>query len=534
MAALRNCSFVCIPFLALLSAPMARASEDPAQALADRIDELLGRVLKTKGVTPAPAADDAEYLRRVYLDLAGRIPRIDEVRDFLADKHADKRQRLVTRLLAGPAHARHASQTLRAFLVPQASANPRLQHLAVSLEAWLRPRIRAGRGYDALVREMLTAPLDYHDRPANAAGPPLVSSPIAFYQANDLKAETVASSAARLFLGIKIECAQCHDHPFAQWTRRQFWETAAFFAGVPPLEANAARPAPDDMPLSLRFRLRIPDQNTMVAARFLDGGEPDWDARPDPRRLFADWMTARNNPYFARMAANRIWAQLFGVGLVDPIDDFGPHNKPSHPELLDELARAFADNGCDERFLLRALTRTASYQRTSRADHPDQEDARLFARMNVKGLSAEQLFDSLALATGYRDPVPLAARPAFGWERDSPRGQFVAKFGGASRRTDQQASILQALALMNGKWLARQTDLAHGETLRAVADAPFLDDKGRLETLYLATLSRTPRPEELRRLGAYLERAASADERRKALADVFWTLLNSNEFLLNH
>ena len=154
--------------------------------------------------------------------------------------------------------------------------------------------------------------------------------------------------------------------------------------------------------------------------------------------------------------------------------------------------------------------------------------------MNVKGLSAEQLFDSLALATGYRDPVPLAARPAFGWEPESPRGQFVAKFGGGSRRTDQQASILQALALMNGKWLARQTDPAHGEMLRAVADAPFLDDKGRLETLYLATLSRTPRPEELRRLLTYLERGASADERRKALADVFWTLLNSNEFLLNH
>lgn len=534
MAAIRNGLFVCIPILMLSSAPIARAREDSAQTLAARIDELVERALKAKGVTPASAADDAEYLRRVFLDLAGRIPRIDEVRDFLADKRADKRQRLVARLLAGPAYARHASQTLRAFLVPQASANPRLQHLAVSLEAWLRPRIRAGRGYDALVREILTAPLDYHERPADAAGPPVVSSPIAFYQANDLKAETVASSAARLFLGIKIECAQCHDHPFAQWTRRQFWETAAFFAGVPPLEANAARPSSGDIPLSLRFQLRIPDQNATVAARFLDGGAPDWNARPDPRRLFADWMTARSNPYFARMAANRVWAQLFGVGLVDPIDDFGPHNKPSHPELLDELARAFADNGCDEKFLLRALTRTAAYQRTSRVDRADQEDARLFARMNVKGLSAEQLFDSLALATGYRDLVPLAARAAFGWEPESPRGQFAAKFGGGSRRTDQQASILQALALMNGKWLARQTDPAHGEMLRAVTDAPFLDDKGRLETLYLATLSRTPRPEELRRLRTYLERGASANKRREALAGVFWTLLNSNEFLLNH
>jgi hypothetical protein len=513
---------------------VTQAAEDAAALLAAQIDKHLAHAHQERGVKPAARADDAEYLRRVYLDLAGRIPRLDEVRSFLADPRPDKRARLAGRLLAGPAYAHHASQTLRAFLIPQASANPRLQYLAVSLESWLRQRLRAGRRYDEIVRELLTAPLDYHERPADRAGPPISSSPLAFYQANDLKAETVASSAARLFLGIKIECAQCHDHPFAKWTRRQFWETAAFFAGVPPLEANAARPVPNDMPLSLRFRLTIPDQNTTVVARFLDGAEPNWSKRPDPRRLFADWATARDNPYFARMAANRVWAQLFGVGLVDPIDDFGPHNKPSHPELLDELARAFADNGCDEKFLLRALTRTGAYQRTSRADDAGQQDARLFARMNVKGLSAEQLFDSLALATGYRDPVPLAARPAFGWEPRSPRGQFIAKFGGGSRRTDQQASILQALVLMNGEWLARQTDPAHGEMLRAVTDAPFLDDKDRLETMYLATLSRPPRPEEQRRLRAYLERGGAAGDRRQALADVFWTLLNSNEFLLNH
>jgi hypothetical protein len=525
----------CLGLLAgFAGTPAAEAADESAQALAKRIDEHLARTFQTRGMTPAPAADDAEYLRRVYLDLAGRIPRIDEVRDFLADKRPDKRTRLVERLLASPAFAHHSSQTLRAFLVPQASANPKLEYLAVSLESWLQQRIRAGRRFDQIVRELLTAPLDYHERPLDRPGQPISASPLAFYQANDLKAETVASSAARLFLGIKIECAQCHDHPHAQWTRRQFWETAAFFASVPPREANTPPPASDDEPLSQRYRLTIPDQKTTVSAHFLDGEAPDWSKRPDPRRLFAEWVTARDNPYFARMAANRIWAQLFGVGLVDPIDDFGPHNKPSHPQLLDELARAFAANGCDEKFLIRALTDTAAYQRTSRADHAGQEDPRLFARMNIKGLSAEQLFDSLALASGYREPVPLAARPAFGWEPDAPRGRFIAKFGGGSRRTDQQASILQALALMNGDWLARQTDPERGEMLRAVVAAPFLDNKGRLESLYLATLSRPPRPEELRRMLAYLERGGPASDRRKALADIFWALLNSNEFLLNH
>jgi hypothetical protein len=511
----------------LLGAGAAQAQD--IQTLADRIDAHLDRHLRARGVSPAGPADDAEFLRRVTLDVAGRIPRIDEVRDFLEDNKADRRVRLVERLLAGPASVRHSAQTLRAFLVPQASANPQLQHLALSLEAWLVQRIRAGRGYDALVRDLLTAPLDYHERPLDRPGaPPEGLSPLAFYQANDLKAETVASSAARLFLGVKLECAQCHDHPFDKWTRTQFWESAAFFAGVPPLEPGGKPPSPG--PLALRRRLKVPDKEVVAEARFLDGKEPDWARDSDPRRAFATWVTAANNPFFAPMAANRIWARLFGVGLVDPIDDFGPHNLPSHPELLDELARAFVSSGYDERFLIRALTQTAAYQRTSRAASGSQEDARLFGRMNVKGLLAEQLFDSLALATGFRERVPAAARPAFGWERGSPRALFVARFGGGNQRTDQQTSILQALALMNGDWVARQTDPSRGEMLRAVTEAPFLDDRRRVETLYLATLSRPPRPEEMRRVLARLD----GSDRRQALADVFWVLLNSNEFLLNH
>jgi hypothetical protein len=512
----------------LLFASGAAPAQD-AQALSDRIDAHLDRVLRARGVAPAGQADDAEFLRRVTLDVAGRIPHIDEVRNFLADKEADKRVRLVERLLAGPAYAHHTAQTLRAFLVPQASANPQLQHPAVSLEAWLRQRVRAGRGYDAIVRELLTAPLDYHERPAGGPGAPLSGlSALAFYQANDLKAETGASSAARLFLGVKLECAQCHDHPFDKWSRTQFWESAAFFAGVPPLDPGSKPTGPE--PPALRRRLKVPDKEAVAEACFLDGKEPDWAKNPDPRRAFAAWVTAPDNPFFARMTANRVWARLFGVGLVDPIDDFGPHNKPSHPELLDDLARGLAASGFDERFLIRALTRTAAYGRTSRAVSAAQEDARVFARMNVKGLSAEQLFDSLALATGYREAVPAAARPAFGWERGTPRGLFVARFGGGSQRTDQQTSILQALALMNGDWVARQTDPARGEMLRVVSEAPFLDDRGRIETLYLAALARPPRPEEMRRLLAHLE----GGDRWRALADIFWALLNSNAFLLNH
>jgi catechol 2,3-dioxygenase-like lactoylglutathione lyase family enzyme len=349
------------------------------QALAARMDAHLADSLRATKAVAAPAAGDAEFLRRVYLDLVGRIPTAVEARRFLDDRSAGKRTRLVESLLASAGHRAHTAQVWRALLVPQATANLRTQQ--------------------------------------------------------------------------RLECAQCHDHPFDKWTRQQAWEAAAFFAGVAPLEPEV-RPAPG---LANRREPVTPGTSTRVTARFLDGSSPDR-KEPDPRRAFADWLTRRDNPYFARVMANRVWANLFGVGLVDPVDEWGPHNPPSHPKLLDELAAAYAAAGFDARFLVRAITASAAYRRTSRLTHPSQTDPRALARMNVKGLSAEQLFDSLATATGYRDPVPLASRAVAGWPARSPRGQFLDRFGGGPARLDMQVSILQALALMNGEWLARQTN----------------------------------------------------------------------------
>jgi hypothetical protein len=221
---------------------------------------------------------------------------------------------------------------------------------------------------------------------------------------------------------------------------------------------------------------------------------------------------------------------MFGVGLVDPVDDWGPHNEPSHPELLDELARLFVASGHDLRILARGMAMSAAYQRTSRLTHDGQKDARLFARMAVKGLSAEQLIDSLALATGHREPIPRVARIAFGYEPKSPRAADKAQFGGGSARGDMQTSILQALSLMNGEWMTRQTDPAKGETLRAVLEGPFDDDAGRLEALYFAALGRPPSKAEASKMLIAIGKAA---DRKAGFADAFWVLLNSNEFLLN-
>jgi hypothetical protein len=514
----------------LVHGAFAARAEEPArdaQALAARIDRLVAAAWEAKGVQPAEPADDAEFLRRVYLDLGGRIPRVAEVRDFLADPAPDKRQRLVERLLESPYYVTQFTNFWRALLLPQ-SGNQQVQFLVPSFEAWVRLQVRDGVPYDRMVRELLTTPVSGDPRLAIGQGSP---SPLVFYQANELKPENLGASTSRLFLGVNLECAQCHDHPFAPWTRQQFWEYTAFFSGIQTRgPGNVFAPA---LEVADRRAIKIPGTDKVVEARYLNGGEPAWKTGTSTRTTLANWLTAADNSYFARAAANRLWSHFFGLGLTEPVDEAGDQNPPSHPELLDELAREFAAHQFDVKFLIRALTASRAYQLTSQGGDPARDDPRLFARMALKGLTPEQLFDSLATATGYRETAPPDPR-VVGPRNNSPRAEFLTKFASQEKRTEYQTSILQALSLMNGRFVGEATSLERSETLAAVADAPFLDLAGRIDTLYLAALSRPPRPDEVQRFQAYVASGGAKGEARAALADVFWALLNSPEFLLNH
>ncbi|HEV3168077.1 MAG TPA: DUF1553 domain-containing protein, partial [Isosphaeraceae bacterium] len=236
--------------------------------------------------------------------------------------------------------------------------------------------------------------------------------------------------------------------------------------------------------------------------------------------------------YFARATANRVWAQFFGTGLVDPIDDMGADNAPSHPELLDELAHQFAAHGFDFKFLIRAITSSRAYQLSSAGYAPGQDDPRLFARMPIRGLSPQQLYESLVQAAGMKRE---GEQPVFFGGGNSARKDFVDRFASQDEKpTEHQTSILQALTLMNGRLMADATNLEKGGTLPAIADAYFLDTPSKIEALYLAALSRRPKPEELDRLVAYVDRGGPTLNPKKALTDVFWALLNSAEFVLNH
>lgn len=516
--------------------PRAKGPDQPGedllsrdvQALADKIDQAIAARWAAAKVQEAPVADDAAFARRVYLDVAGRIPSVAEVRTFLEDKRPDKRQRLVQRLLAGPAYVRHFTDVWRHLLMPETSADFQVRYMVPLFEAWVRKQFVDNVSYDKLVRELLTAGVD----PQQYYGPQNRTNitPSAFYLAKEVKPENLGASTARLFLGINLECAQCHDHPFARWTRSQFWEFAAFFAG---LEQPGNRGFFNQVNENFdRRELTISGGNQVVQAAFLDGKEPQWKYKVSSRVTLADWMTSADNPFFARAAANRLWAHFFGIGIVEPVDDLTNDKDALHRELLDELGRQFAAHQYDFKFLIRAITSSRTYQLVSETTHPSQDDPRLFARMPVRGLTAEQLFDSLAQATGYRQDGNLQDEIFFG--NQSVRSEFLTKFASQDKKTEFQTSILQALSLMNGKFIADATSIDKSATLAAVADAPFLDTAQRIETLCLATIGRLPRSDEVYRLHKYVSEGGPKKNAKGALADVFWALLNSSEFMLNH
>jgi hypothetical protein len=493
------------------------APADPV-SLAHQIDERIAAQWKAGNIKPASPADDATFVRRIYLDLAGHIPTVADARYFLADKSPERRTRLITKLVNSPSHARHAATFWRQQWIPQANA-PQFALLADEIDGWLADKLREGASYDQIVRDLLTV----SGSGTRGNGEHLQGMvPTAFLKASEFKPENLAANTTRAFLGLNLDCAQCHNHPFSRWTREQFWQTAAFFARP---TGTGTEP--------LRLEIAIPDTKQTVGPKLLAGSQPGWpEALKDEtgRIMLADWITAKDNPYFARNAVNRVWAELLGTGLVEPLDDLNSDNPASHPELLDDLAKAFVESGFDLKFLTTAILLSETYQRsTTAAREGSPISARLFARSAVRGLSGEQLYDSLLVAAG----LPLEREDLDPLNAQRERKKFAEKFR-VDRSGTAQRSILQSLSLMNGKLISELTDVASSPTLRGVSDAPFLDRKGKIESLYLAALSRPPTEDELAPLLKYVEGGSVGGNERQALADVFWALLNTSEFSTNH
>jgi hypothetical protein len=472
----------------------------------------------------------------VYLDLAGRIPSITEVRKFLEDKSPDKRRLLIAELLGRPTYAKHMTAVWRRLLLPEIDNNLQLAFIVIGFDAWLKQQFAKNTGYDAMVRELVTVPFDQRSNNqlfnGNQIGQP---TPMAYYFAKEAKAENLAASAARSFLGLRLECAQCHDHPFATWTRDQFWGLAAFYAGLRSQDRGEGFIVPEKEVVDRR-ELAIPGTDRVVQATFPDGTEPVWKFKSGPRQTLADWLVGKDNPYFAKATVNRVWAHLFGVGLVDPVDEMvgGQDTKVFHAELLDELAKAFVASKYDLKYLFEAIAGTRAYQLSSRGTGP----APLYSRQPLRGLTGEQLYDSLFVATGQPDAVGDDPFAIFNGGNNA-RGEFLAKFGQQTgKSTEHETSIIQALTLMNGQFVGNATNPTRSELLTAVVEAPFLNEKSRVEALYLATVSRMPTEKELERAESFIARSAAGkvgkQARAEAIADVFWSLVNSTEFVFNH
>lgn len=526
------CLLLAVLALATVARQSRAASPDAAE-LAGLIDRHVDARLADERVPAAGPGDDAEFLRRAYLDLHGLIPTREQADRFLADPDPAKRARLVDALLADPRYGEHLADVWQGYLISPLADDPRM--LADRLRPWLAARFNT-HTWDRIASDLLTAAGKMEDQPAVTY---LIEGrhPRSVPDLTDL--------ASRYFMGVRLNCAQCHDHPFAPWKQQDFWGMAAFFAPVQtPGRAKQV------------YQLGVVDDARVTLATlkdagmidgfmprpptFLGGGDggavPTADAGTTTgRAALARWMTSPDNPFFARAMANRTWWRLFGRGIVRPVDDMHEGNPPSHPELLDLLALRFAESGFDLKFLTRAIMLTRAYQRTSRtgdgstATTPEavaatEKQAELFGRMSVKVLSAGQLYDSLATIFG-----PPEKTAGLNVPRQHVRAEFTQFFGDAGGDPDPTAyrrGIPHLLRQMNSGQFA-------GRSLDALIDR--LSASGRASDdaatdLFLTILSRRPTADELQRFRAY---AAAAGSERDARRELAWALVMTSEFSLN-
>jgi len=512
-------------------------SKDEVAALSRRIDEHIAAAQKEAGAIPGPPAEHGGFFRRLHLDLVGIIPTLISVRDYIENDDPDKLWEKSEQFLENSTFNKHFAAVLRAHILN--AANQQAQPFIPSFEAWMRERLQANEGYHKIVHKILEPGSEVVNNAGFRGGMMQNAGalPAAFYLASESKAENLAGAASRVFLGVKLECAQCHAHPFAKWTREEFWEFAAFFVGTQPAfgRFNPDGTMPTATPASTVREITIPGTAKVMKAKFLTGDEPNWKPNEPTRTVLADWIASPKNPYFAKATADMIWQYFFGVSLLEPIMEPSDDSPITHPQLLNDMAQSLIAHDFDLKFLIRAIVHTQAYQRSSGNHGPiTKDDYVLFTRMPVRGLSPEQLFDSVVEAVvGPKGHARFNATPTgmnFNPRQpNSPRAQFLAKFVNDDKRHESQTTILQALFMMNGKFLA--DELRQNEALDSIA-ADKNPTAERIAMLYRMMLSRQPRPEEVARLAPYLD--DEPNQLRQRLGDILWALLNSAEFRLNH
>jgi len=496
------------------------------------IDQLTEEAWNKAGVKPAKPVGDEEFLRRAYLDLLGRIPNVQEARAFLSTRETDKRGKLIEYLLDHPDYAKNAATQWTVLLIGRQNQGRMVDR--ASLTNWLRKQFAADRPWNEIVHELVSS-----------TGSNKENGAVNYVLAHlEFDAVPLTSRTTRLFLGEQIQCTQCHDHPTNQWKQIDFWGINAFFKGMK--TENVTRPAATGLDAYDHTELtdeptdsyvRFDKRNGLVGVtfpRFLDGRKisqgTDVIRRAELGKLIAD----PNNEALGKAFVNRMWAHFLGRGFVNPVDDFGSHNPPSHPELLDKLAQEFKQRGYSVKTLCRWIMKSRAYQLSSVKNGPGDKEEGLFSQMQLKPMSPEQLFDSLLTAT-------RANRAGSGDEdhrkRDAWMRQFLFTFANDEdgESTSFQGTIPQALMMMNGELMNNAVSCKQGSFLGDVIDQAPRQKRSpeafMVDSIYLAALSRHPSAKETAQAGQYL---GSFPDSIQVLQDLFWALLNSNEFVLIH
>jgi hypothetical protein len=496
----------------------------PSVAEHNFIDTHVYRRLKQLNILPAEVCSDAEFLRRVYLDLIGTLPTADEARAFLADGRSNRRELLVDALLERPEFADYWALKWADLLRVDRQA---LGHKgAYEFYRWIHDSLAEKKPLDALAREIITA-----------EGPLSETPPANFYSAVRDPGKA-SSTVSQVFLGVRIECAQCHHHPFDRWSQEDYAGMTAYFAQL----QRRNSPLGEMLLAEGDPTTSHPRTGKPVAAHPLGSPTPEKNPAGDRRRELAAWLTAPENPWFARNLANRVWAHLLGRGLVEPVDDFRATNPPTNPQLLDALAQHLIEQKYDLRALMRTICASRTYQHASQTNETNARDEQNFSRALYKRMDAEVLLDAICQTTGIPDRFDgaLAGTRAIELWDSQIEHHFLRLFGRPVRQSACECervvepSVAQVLHLLNSERVdgklkheaGRVADLAKRET----------SDQRLVEELYLTALSRFPTAAERQTGVEYLAAASPRDltQRRVRAEDLLWTLLNSLEFVFNH
>jgi hypothetical protein len=511
--------------VARVTLPYARIDKYPDVPANNFIDEKLVARWKALGLTPSPLCTDEEFFRRIHLDILGTLPAPADVKAFLADRDPDKRKKAIDRVLDRPEFVDYWALKWGDLLRINRDA---LEEKGMwSFTNWVRASLRDNKPVDEFARDIITA-----------EGSTFTEGPANYYRVANNPLDW-SETTAQVFLGVRIQCARCHHHPFEKWSQDDYYGLSAFFVRLATKRSQEFGLFGNETVVYLRpsGEQTQPRKGTVVKPHPLDG--PDMDDSFDRRRKLAEWLTAPGNPFFARNIVNRFWGYTMGRGLVEPLDDIRATNPPSNPELLDALAKDFIDHKYDLKHLLRTILNSRAYQLSSHKADGNAADAGnvYHARYTVKRLTAEQLADALDFATGTREKykgLPLGTR-AVQLPDTQVRSYLLDTFGRPPRlitcecERTAQPNIAQALHLLNGDFLNRKIAAPTGriETL-AKAKTPLPDV---IEELYLVTLSRPPQPEETAKAIDWIKKAPTE---REGVQDLLWVLFNRSEFLFNH